>query len=161
ALRLVWETREQPMSTPVISHEHLRGELRAMTVQETVPLTEPRETMHCGTANSTTTDELLLASQAKSACPNAFGETSDIENVRTSSALGPPDERPSPEQLLMRNELQTALLQAISNLREHLRSVILLKEVQRLTSAEIARRLGLTVSAVKARVCYARRVLRK
>src|SRR5262249_21460177 len=70
------------------------------------------------------------------------------------------DEHPSPEQVAMRNELQHALLQAISNLREKLRSVILLKELQGLTSAETARRLGLTVPAVKARVFHARRYLR-
>jgi DNA-directed RNA polymerase specialized sigma24 family protein len=85
---------------------------------------------------------------------------SDIENVQTPSALDSPDERLSPEQLAMRNELQTALLQAISNLREKARSVMLLKELQGLTSAETARRLGLTVSAVKARVFHARRHLK-
>ena len=204
-----------------------------MNVQETVPLAEPREAMHRSTANSATTDELLLVSQAKSGCSNALGELyerhrvriyhtvlrilgnrqdaedtvqlsferaftnvgrfrgdstfstwltriainealmlirqrraskplsdGDNENVQTPSALDSPDEHPSPEQLVMRNELQTALLQAFSNLREKLRSVILLKELQGLTSAETARRLGLTVSAVKARVFHARRYLR-
>ena len=219
------------MSAAVISHENnlidglLREELRAMNV--------PRETMRCSTANSTTTDELLLVSQAKSGCSNAFGDLyerhrrriyhtvhrilgnredaedavqrsflrafthlgrfrgdstfstwltriainealmllrqrrasmplsdSDIESVQTPAALDSPDEHPSPEQLAMRNELHNSLLQAISNLREKLRSVILLKELQALTSAETARRLGLTVSAVKARVFHAKRYLR-
>src|SRR5215469_8828402 len=206
-----------------------------MKVQETVPLAEPRKAMHRNTANSATTDELLLVSQAKSGCSNAFGELyerhrlriyhtvlrilgnrqdaedtvqlsferaftnvdrfrgdstfstwltriainealmlirkrrastplsdSDNENAQTPSALDSPAEHPSPEQqLLMRDELQTALLQAISNLRENLQSVILLRELQGLTSAETARRLGLTLSAVKARVFHARRYLRK
>ena len=70
-------------------------------------------------------------------------------------------EHPSPEQLVAKHELQTALLQAISGLRQNLRSVVLLKELQGLTSAETARRLGLTVSAVKARVFHARRYLRR
>ena len=85
---------------------------------------------------------------------------SDIENVQTPAALNSPDEHPSPEQVAMRNELQNSLLQAISNLREKLRSVLVLKELQGLTSGETARRLGLTVSAVKARVFHARRCLR-
>ena len=205
-----------------------------MKVQETVPLAEPRKAMHRNTANSATTDELLLVSQAKSGCSNAFGELyerhrlriyhtvlrilgnrqdaedtvqlsferaftnvdrfrgdstfstwltriainealmlirkrrastplsdSDNENVQTLSALDSPAERPSPEQVLMRNELQTALLQAIFKLRENLRSVILLKELQGLTSAETARRLGLTVFVVKARVFHPRHNQRK
>jgi len=66
-----------------------------------------------------------------------------------------------PEQLLTKAELQTVLLQAISGLRENLRSVVLLKELQGLTSAETARRLGLTVAAVKARLFHARRFLRR
>ena len=205
-----------------------------MNVQETAPLAEPREVAHGGTAGFTTTDDLLLVSQAKSVCSDAFGELyerhrlriyhtvlrilgnrqdaedavqlsfkrafrnvgrfrgdstfsawltriainealmhirqrraswplsdNDSENVQTASALDPADEHPSPEQLLMRSELQTALLQAISHLRENIRSVIILKELQGLTCAETARRLGLTVSAVKARVFHGRRYLRK
>jgi RNA polymerase sigma-70 factor, ECF subfamily len=82
-------------------------------------------------------------------------------DVETPSAFDPPDDHPTPEQLLTMTELQTALLQAISGLRENVRSVVLLKELQGLTSAETARRLGLTVSAVKARLFHARRFLRR
>jgi DNA-directed RNA polymerase specialized sigma24 family protein len=41
------------------------------------------------------------------------------------------------------------------------RTVVVLRELQGLTSAETARRLGLTVSAVKARTFHARRHLRR
>jgi RNA polymerase sigma factor (sigma-70 family) len=85
----------------------------------------------------------------------------DNEDPQTSSVLEPPDHHPSPEQLLSQNELQTALLQAISKLRRSARSVVLLKELQGLTNAETARRLGLTVSAVKARLFQAKRHLRR
>ena len=83
------------------------------------------------------------------------------DDVEAPSALDPPDKHPTPEQLLTNAELQTAILQAISGLRENLRSVVLLKELQGLTSAETARRLGLTVAAVKARLFHARRFLRR
>jgi RNA polymerase sigma factor, sigma-70 family len=82
-------------------------------------------------------------------------------DVETPSAFDPPDEHPTPEQVVTKAELHTALLQAISGLRENLRSVVLLKELQGLTSAETARRLGLTVSAVKACLFHARRFLRR
>ena len=102
-------------------------------------------------------EALMLLRQRRVSTPLS---DSHNENDQTLSALDSRDEHPSPEQLLVKNELQTALLQAISNLRETLRSVILLKELQGLTIAETARRLGLSVSAVKARVFHARRYLR-
>jgi RNA polymerase sigma-70 factor (ECF subfamily) len=71
------------------------------------------------------------------------------------------DDRPTPEETLWEKERRATLLQAVNHLRENLRVVILLKELRGLTNAETARRLGLTVSAVKARIFHARRFLRK
>jgi RNA polymerase sigma-70 factor (ECF subfamily) len=68
---------------------------------------------------------------------------------------------PTPEEILAENELRATVTQGISYLRESLRTVALLRELQGLTSAETARRLGLTVSAVKARTFHARRHLRQ
>ena len=75
--------------------------------------------------------------------------------------LGPADERPTPEQVLAQNELRDLVTWAISRLGANLQSVVLLRELQGLTSAETARRLGLTISAVKARIFHARRHLRR
>jgi len=71
------------------------------------------------------------------------------------------DERPTPEEALAQAELRGSVNYAISKLRRSLRVVIDLREIQGLTSAETARRLGLTVSAVKARVFHAKRHLRR
>jgi RNA polymerase sigma-70 factor, ECF subfamily len=76
-------------------------------------------------------------------------------------AFDPADDRPTPEQAAVESERRTAVIKAISCLRENLRIVIFLREFQGLTSAETARRLGLTVSAVKARAHHARRYLRR
>lgn len=103
-------------------------------------------------------EALMLLRQRRPSTPLSDNNNDDAQ---APSPLDPPDDRPTPEQLLVGNELRTALLQAISTLRENLRIVILLKELQGLTSAETARRLGLTVSAVKARVFHARRYLRR
>lgn len=77
------------------------------------------------------------------------------------SVLDPADKGPTPEQAFAETERRAAVLQAISYLRESLRTVALLRELQGLTSAETARRLGLTVSAVKARTFHAKRCLRR
>ena len=70
------------------------------------------------------------------------------------------DGGPTPEEMLCQTERHATLHQAIGRLRKNLRIVVLLGELQGLTRAETARRLGLTVSAVKARMFHARRVLR-
>jgi RNA polymerase sigma factor (sigma-70 family) len=77
-----------------------------------------------------------------------------------SSAFDVADKSLTPEETLARNELRASVLQAISKLRTNLRAVILL-ELQGLTCLETAQRLGLTLSAVKARTFHARRHLRR
>jgi RNA polymerase sigma factor (sigma-70 family) len=83
------------------------------------------------------------------------------DDTEATSVLDPADKGPTPEQTLAETERRAAVLQAISHLRESLRTVVLLRELQGLTSAETAQRLGLTVSAVKARTFHARRCLRR
>ena len=71
------------------------------------------------------------------------------------------DGGPTPEEILCETERRAVLLQAIGRLRNNLRIVVLHRELKGLTSAETARLLGLTVTAVKARTFHARRFLRK
>ena len=71
------------------------------------------------------------------------------------------DVAPTPEQTVAANELRATLLQAISELRKNLRTVVLLPEFQGLTIEETAQRLGLTVAPVKARNFHARCWLRR
>ena len=84
-----------------------------------------------------------------------------IDDTEGSSVLDLADKGLTPEQAFSENELRAAVIHAISYLRENLRTVVLLRELQGLTSAETARRLGLTVSAVKARTFHARHCLRR
>ncbi len=83
------------------------------------------------------------------------------DDAEAPSVLDSADKGPTPEQALVENELRVAVIHAISRLHKSLRIVVLLRELLGLTSAETARRLGLTVSAVKARTFRARRSLRK
>ena len=83
------------------------------------------------------------------------------DDVNANSVLNLADEGPNPEQALAENEDRAAVTYAISRLRENLRTVALLRELQELSNAETARRLGLTVTAVKARTFHARRHLRQ
>ena len=82
-------------------------------------------------------------------------------DVNGTSVLDIAEERATPEEALAEEELGSLVHQAISRLRESLRSVILLRELKGLTSAETARCLSLSVAAVKARTFHARRELRR
>jgi RNA polymerase sigma-70 factor (ECF subfamily) len=83
------------------------------------------------------------------------------DDTEAPSVLDSTDKGPTPEQALVENEMRVAVIRAISHLHKSLRIVVLLRELLGLTSAETARRLGLTVTAVKARTFRARRSLRK
>jgi RNA polymerase sigma-70 factor (ECF subfamily) len=83
------------------------------------------------------------------------------DDVNPTSPIDLPDDRPTPEQAFAEKETRAVVAHAISRLRRNLRTVALLRELQGLSNAETARRLGLTVTAVKARTFHARRHLRE
>lgn len=103
-------------------------------------------------------EALMLLRQRRANTP--LSETS-YENAESLFVLNLEDMAPNPEQTLAANELRATLIQALSELRNNLRSVVLLREFHGLTNEETAQRLGLTVAAVKARVFHARRWLRR
>ena len=78
-----------------------------------------------------------------------------------SPAVNPVEKALTPEEVLAAKEVGAAVTEAISHLRESLRTVVLLREFQGLTSIETARRIGLTVAAVKSRALRAKRFLRR
>ena len=103
-------------------------------------------------------DALMLLRQRRTREPlheHSLDATQDDARAETA------DGRPTPEDILCANERRATVRHAVAQLRESLRVVVLQGELQGLTSAETARRLGLTVSAVKARTFHARRFLRK
>ena len=106
----------------------------------------------------TINEALMMLRQRR---PSATLPEHDNDAAGTHSPVDLSDDRPTPEQELAQTELRSSVTHAISKLRHSLRVVVLLREIHGLTSAETARRLGLTVSAVKARTFHARRHLRK
>jgi RNA polymerase sigma-70 factor (ECF subfamily) len=106
----------------------------------------------------TINEALMMLRQRR---PSATLQENDGDAADTHSHIDLSDDRPTPEQALAQTELRSSVAHAISKLRHSLRVVVLLREIHGLTSAETARRLGLSVSAVKARTFHARRHLRK
>jgi RNA polymerase sigma-70 factor (ECF subfamily) len=104
-------------------------------------------------------NEALMMLRQRRANKHLFG--SDADENSEACTFGLADKRPTPEEALAENELRSTVTQAISRLRKNLQIVVLLRDLQGLTSAETAQRLGLSVAAVKARNFHARRYLRR
>jgi RNA polymerase sigma-70 factor, ECF subfamily len=104
-------------------------------------------------------NEALMMLRRRRVTTPLFETKSD--DVNGPSPIDLADDRPTPEQAFAEKETRAVVAHAVSRLRKKLRSVALLRELRGLSNAETARRLGLTVTAVKARTFHARRHLRK
>jgi RNA polymerase sigma-70 factor, ECF subfamily len=85
---------------------------------------------------------------------------SNIEDG-TAPALEIPDASPDPEAEYLQREGVRILSTAMAHLRPGMRAAIELRELSELTNRETARRMGLSVNAVKARLFHGRRKLRE
>lgn len=83
------------------------------------------------------------------------------KDERTTLGFDMPDGRPDPEVTYLQRERARILSAAIAQLRPALRAVIELQELRELTARETAGHMGLSVSAVKARVFHGRQKLRE
>ena len=83
----------------------------------------------------------------------------DVEGVASRPEI--PNADPDPETSYLQEEEARLLSAALEKLRPGLRRAIELKEVAELSTEETARRMGLSVGAVKARLFHGRRQLRK
>jgi RNA polymerase sigma-70 factor, ECF subfamily len=103
-------------------------------------------------------DALMVLRQRRARQP--LTETS-LDAAPGERALEIADGGATPLEMFCEAERRATVQRAVSELRESLRVVVLHGELQGLTSAETAQRLGLTVAAVKTRTFHARRFLRK
>ena len=77
------------------------------------------------------------------------------------SAMEIPDASPDPETSYLRRERVQILSETLGNLRPGMREAIELRELAELSTAETARRMGVSVAAVKTRLFHARKKLRE
>lgn len=85
--------------------------------------------------------------------PQASADAQDAENFENGGRLRSGD---TPERLLQRDQVQSALLEVIAALPEELRSAFLLREYDGLSYDEIARILDCPIGTVRSRIFRAR-----
>jgi RNA polymerase sigma-70 factor (ECF subfamily) len=83
------------------------------------------------------------------------------ETQESYSRIDVDDQGPNPEQLYAQQERQRILSQAMNELTPGMRKAIELRELDERSTEETARIMGISVSAVKARVFHGRRKLRE
>jgi RNA polymerase sigma-70 factor, ECF subfamily len=83
----------------------------------------------------------------------------DVEGA--TSRLEVPDSDPDPEASYLQREEARILSATMHKLRPGLRKAMALREIAELSTEETARRMGLSVSAVKSRIFHGRRKLAK
>ena len=85
----------------------------------------------------------------------------DIHDAGSTDSLGISDLNADPESRYSRREEVRILSKAVRNLRPGLRTTIVLRELRELSTDETARRMGLSVATVKARIFRGKRQLRQ
>jgi len=89
----------------------------------------------------------------------SIDDSSAAEDV--APALEIPDSRPNPEHSCSQRERRRLLLSAMNELKPGIRMALQMRELEQRSAVDTARILGVSVSAVKSRVCRGRRALRK
>jgi RNA polymerase sigma-70 factor (ECF subfamily) len=85
----------------------------------------------------------------------------DGHSEAAEASLETPDSNPDPEASYLRRERAQILSETLGNLRPGMRKAIELRELAELSTEETARRLGVSVAAVKARLFHARKKLQE
>lgn len=89
--------------------------------------------------------------------PNeADQDISEIEQIEGDNAL---KEQATPEHMLLRDEIQSTVINAIENLPEDLRMAIMLREVEGLSYEEIAAVMECPIGTVRSRIFRAREAI--
>jgi RNA polymerase sigma-70 factor, ECF subfamily len=104
-------------------------------------------------------EALMLLRRRRALHEVSVDESSDSEGK--SWHLEMPDSSPDPEAIYARRERVQILIAALGNLGPGLRRTVELRDLGELSTSETARRMGLSVAAVKARLFHARRKLRQ
>ena len=104
-------------------------------------------------------DALMLLRKRRALRELPVDDSSSYE--RTTSALEIADASPDPEADYLQGERARILFAAVGELSPGMRRAVELQELGELTMRETARHMGLSVSAVKARLFRARRSLAK
>lgn len=103
-------------------------------------------------------EALMFLRRARAQREVSLNDLSEVETATRSTQM--PDSRPDPEANYLKQERAELLSAAIAKLTLRLRIAIELRELAELSTRETARRMGVSVAAVKTRIFHGRIKLR-
>jgi RNA polymerase sigma-70 factor (ECF subfamily) len=106
-------------------------------------------------------EALMLLRQGRTLRKVLVDDSGEGEAGGRAASLQIPDSSPDPEASCLRRERVQILSETLGNLRPGMRKAIELRELAELSTEETARRMGVSVAAVKARLFHARKKLRE
>jgi RNA polymerase sigma-70 factor (ECF subfamily) len=104
-------------------------------------------------------ESLMLLRHGRALREVSVDDHSDAEG--NSAGLEMPDSSPDPEASYLRQERAQILSETLGNLRPGMRKAIELRDLAELSTEETARRMGVSVAAVKGRLFHARKKLQE
>jgi len=104
-------------------------------------------------------ESLMLLRHGRALREVSADDYSEAEGYAASLEM--PDSSPDPEASYLRRERAQILSKTLGNLRPGMRKAIELRELAELSTEETARRMGVSVAAVKARLFHARKKLQE
>jgi RNA polymerase sigma-70 factor, ECF subfamily len=104
-------------------------------------------------------EALMLVRRGRGLREVSMDDGGDAEGSATSLEI--PDSRQDPEAGYLQRERAQVLLSALKDLRPRMRRAIELRELAEFSTEQTAEQMGLSVSAVKARIFHGRRKLRE
>jgi RNA polymerase sigma-70 factor (ECF subfamily) len=104
-------------------------------------------------------ESLMLLRHGRALREVSVDDHSEAEG--NAASLEMPDSRPNPEASYLRRERAQILSETLGNLCPGMRKAVELRELAELSTEETARRMGVSVAAVKGRLFHARKKLQK
>jgi RNA polymerase sigma-70 factor (ECF subfamily) len=104
-------------------------------------------------------ESLMLLRRGRALREVSVDDHSEAEG--NAASLEMPDSSPDPEASYLRRERAQILSETLGNLRPGMRKAIELRELAELSTEETARRMGVSVAAVKGRLFHARKKLQE
>jgi RNA polymerase sigma-70 factor (ECF subfamily) len=165
AFETLFKRHRQKILRVVLRYAHVREDAEDIVQQSFqkafvyLPKFEGKSSFSTWLTRIAINESLMLLRHGRALREVLVDDQSEAEG--NAARLEVPDSSPDPEAIYLRRERAQILSETLGNLRPGMRTAIELRELAELSTEETARRMGVSVAAVKARLFHARKKLQE